>query len=295
MIQRKTLKDLNLLDRFLFAEAMSDPENMKNVLEIILGEEIVLAHLPQSEKEQATTPAYRGIRLDVWGQDTNGRVYDAETQKRNTYNLPKRSRYYQGTIDSRLLEPGVIDFNQINDVFIIIITPFDLFGEDRYVYTFDMRCREDPELTLNDGAVRIFLNCHGKNKDEVRPELVELLRYMENSTDQVADQCSSEKVQKIHKNIQKIRSSEEVSVRYMQAWEEKILEQQEARTKGHSEGLAEGLAAGLAEGLATGLAEGRQEISRMIQFLIQNGREDEIPRAVSDPEFQERLLKELKS
>ena len=72
-------------------------------------------------------------------------------------------------------------------------------------------------------------------------------------------------------------------MRYMQAWEEKILEQQEARTKGHSEGLAEGL------------AEGRQEISRMIQFLIQNGREDEIPQAVSDPEFQERLLKELKS
>ncbi len=64
-------------------------------------------------------------------------------------------------------------------------------------------------------------------------------------------------------------------MRYMQAWEEKILEQQEARTEG--------------------LAEGRQEISRMIQFLIQNGREDEIPRAVSDPEFQERLLKELKS
>ncbi len=72
-------------------------------------------------------------------------------------------------------------------------------------------------------------------------------------------------------------------MRYMQAWEEKILEQQEARTKGHSEGLAEGL------------AEGRQEISRMIQFLIQNGREDEIPQAVSDPDFQERLLKELKS
>ncbi len=64
-------------------------------------------------------------------------------------------------------------------------------------------------------------------------------------------------------------------MRYMQAWEEKILEQQEARTEG--------------------LAEGRQEISRMIQFLIQNGREDEIPQAVSDPEFQERLLKELKS
>ncbi len=64
-------------------------------------------------------------------------------------------------------------------------------------------------------------------------------------------------------------------MRYMQAWEEKILEQQEARTEG--------------------LAEGRQEISKMIQFLIQNGREDEIQQAVSDPDFQEKLLKELKS
>ena len=32
----KDLKELNLLDRFLFAEAMEDPENMRDVLEIIL-------------------------------------------------------------------------------------------------------------------------------------------------------------------------------------------------------------------------------------------------------------------
>ena len=33
----KNLKDLNLLDRFLFDEAMEDSENMRDVLEIILG------------------------------------------------------------------------------------------------------------------------------------------------------------------------------------------------------------------------------------------------------------------
>ncbi len=269
MIQKKPLKDLNLLDRFLFAEAMSDPENLKNVLEIILGEDIVLAHLPQSEKEQATAPSYRGIRLDVWGQDTDGRVYDTETQQENTYNLPKRSRYYQGIIDSRLLEPGVTNFNQINDVFIIMITPFDLFNRGRYVYTFKMCCQEEKDLTLKDGATRIFLNCHGKHEDNVRPELIELLHYMETSTDTVANHSSSRKIRQIHKNIQKIRSSEEVSVKYMQAWEEKAIEREE------------------------GLKEGRQEINALIQFLIKNGREDEISRAVTDMKFQEKLLKEL--
>lgn len=46
----RPLKDLNLLDRFLFAEAMEDPENMRDILEIILGKDVVLKHLPQTRK-----------------------------------------------------------------------------------------------------------------------------------------------------------------------------------------------------------------------------------------------------
>ena len=52
--KRKELKDLNLLDRFLFAEAMEDPVIVQNILEIILGKEIALKYLPQTEKEQRT-------------------------------------------------------------------------------------------------------------------------------------------------------------------------------------------------------------------------------------------------
>ena len=52
MAFHKALKDLNLLDRFLFAEAMEDPVIMQMVLEIILGREIILKYPPQTEKEQ---------------------------------------------------------------------------------------------------------------------------------------------------------------------------------------------------------------------------------------------------
>lgn len=44
----KSLKDLTLLDRFLFAEAMEDATILTNMLEIILGEDIVLKYLPPS-------------------------------------------------------------------------------------------------------------------------------------------------------------------------------------------------------------------------------------------------------
>ena len=45
-LKKTELKDLNLLDRFLFAEAIEDPETMELILEIILGRDIVLKNLP---------------------------------------------------------------------------------------------------------------------------------------------------------------------------------------------------------------------------------------------------------
>lgn len=105
MKPEKSLKDLNLLDRFLFAEAMEDEENMRLILEIILGRDIVLKQMPQTEKEARTSPLYRSIRLDVIAADEGDNLYDTEVQKRNTHNLPKRSRYYGSFLTSRML-PG---------------------------------------------------------------------------------------------------------------------------------------------------------------------------------------------
>ena len=212
----KDLKDLNLLDRFLFAEAMEDPQNMRDVLEIILGKDVVLKHLPQTEKEARISPAYRFAKVDVWAKDTDEVVYDTEVQGTNTKNLPKRSRYYESIIDAKLLKPGERDFNKMNDIYIILIAPFDLFGKRKYMYTFEMTCKEDPSVSLEDGATRIFLNTHGENPDEVSPELVELLHYIEHTTQDMADGCKSERIHKIQKRICSIKSSEEVSVKYMQ-------------------------------------------------------------------------------
>lgn len=221
----KDLKELNLLDRFLFAEAMEDSENMRDVLEIILG--------------------------------------------KNTKNLPKRSRFYQSMIDSKLLEPGEKDFNKMNDVYIILIAPFDLFGEGKYMYTFQMTCQESFSVLLNDGATRIFLNPHGTNPEDVSPELVELLHYIENTTQEVADSCTSPRIHKMQERICSIKSSEEVSVKYMQRWEEMEMEKDKAR------------------------AEGRNSIAKLMDKLLEENRVDDCKRAVKDPEFCQKLMDEF--
>ena len=234
---KKSLQDLTLLDRFLFAEVMEDAETFENVLSIILGQDISIKGHPQSEHEKRTSPLKRQVRLDVWAEDDTDAVYNIEAQKENTKNLPHRSRFYQALIDSKLLDPGEIDFSKMKDCYSIIIAPFDLFGEGLYQYTFQMTCAETGQ-PLEDGATRIFLNTHGKNSEDISPELKELLYYMEHTTEEIS--CSTSRLQEIKNHVNIVKSSEEIGVKYMQEWEEKILEKRKARAEGLAEGRAEG-------------------------------------------------------
>ena len=230
---KKSLQDLTLLDRFLFAEVMEDPKTFENILSIILGEDISIKGRPQSEHESRTSPLKRQVRLDVWAEDETDAVYNVEAQKENTKNLPHRSRFYQALIDSKLLDPGEVDFSNMKDCYSIIIAPFDLFGKELYQYTFQMTCNETGQ-TLGDGAIRIFLNTHGKNPKNISPELKELLYYMEHTTEDVT--CSTSRLQEIKDHVNVVKSSEEIGVKYMQEWEEKILEKRKARAEGRAEG-----------------------------------------------------------
>ncbi len=230
------LSELNLMNRFLFSEAMEDPENVVTLLEIILGRKLDTITKAQTEKEEKIDTLSKMARLDLFVEEADGTSYNLETQIRNTHNLPKRSRHYHGNIDARLLEPGDVDYNKMIDTYVIMICSFDPFGKGRYMYTFEMTCKEDFNLALGDGATRIFLNTKGKNKDEVSPELIELLKYMENTTSETAESCSNPEIMKMHQRIAKIKASEEVNVKYMKEWEERELDKKEAREEGREEG-----------------------------------------------------------
>lgn len=235
----RELKNLNLMDRFLFAEAVEDPEIFETILEIILGKEVILKELPQSEKEKRAAVWSRQIKMDVYGIDTEDTVYNAEVQNRDTHNLPRRSRLYNSIIDSRLLLPGTVDFNELNDVYIIMIMPFDLFGEGKYKYTFRMQSEEIPGLKLADGATRIFLNTKGTDRVGVSDELIELLRYFETTTEETAKRSSSRKIRLLQEKIEQIKKNDEIGVKFMNAWEEKILDRREAFEEGKEEGKTE--------------------------------------------------------
>ena len=166
-----------------------------------------------------------------------------------------------------------------------MITPFDLFGCGKYRYTFRAVCEEEPGCVLEDGATRIFLNTRGTNDDEVSQELVEFLHYVEHTTDEAAEHAGSERIRRIHGRVRKVRNSEEVGVKYMQAWEEKYYEKEEARKKGLQEGLQEGLQNGA-----------RNKLKDLVRKKLERGKTvEEIADALEETEevIQE-LIQELK-
>ncbi len=273
------LQDLTLLNKFLFDQTMDIPEAQEAALQIVLQDEKIRLKIPsQTEKEIRTMPWLRSIRLDVFSVDQNKVVYNTEMQAEKKSDLVKRSRYYQGLIDSSLLEPGCISFNQLNDAYVIMIMPFDLFGLGKYQYTFRTYCEEDKNLELQDGAVRIFLNTKGTNDKEVSKELIDFLHYVETTDDKSAEAADSERIRKIHECVKRIKSSEEMGVKYMQAWEEKIMEREKGRQEGRAEGKADGKVAGKAESV--------------LEILEEYG---EVPDALRDRVLAQRDLEILKS
>lgn len=262
------LKDLNLTDRFLFDEVLEDRETYQDVLSIIFGRDISLLDQPQTEKELRVSPLIRSIRMDVFAMSEEQSIYNTEMQNTRKTDLAKRSRYYQSLIDTNLLEPGVPNYNILNQSFVIIIMTFDLFGYGKYVYTFENRCKEVPECSLGDGTTKIFISTKGKNADEVSEEFIEFLKYVEHSTNETANQAKSERVRRVHERVCKVKVNEEIGVKYMQAWEEKYYEREEGREEGRMNTLVSQVCRKLAKGMeAAAIADMLEEEEDVIQDI----------------------------
>ena len=200
----RTIQGLNLEDDFLFAKVMSDKEICKELLEKILDIEIEKVEMVEEQKTIDLLLESKGIRLDVYVRDENNTIYNVEMQRGKHKNLPKRLRYYQGSIDLDLISKGE-DYRKLAKSFVIFICTFDLFNKGRHKYTFQNVCLEDTNIKLDDEAQRIILNSRGIMKD-LSEELLEFLEYVEKSTDDVAKSAKGNLVKNIHKRVNSVKN-----------------------------------------------------------------------------------------
>ena len=114
-------------------------------------------------------------------------------------------------------------------------------------FLFD-EAMDDPENVKTMLDIILSQNTNRKHPELVSPELIELLKYMEHSTDEISEACESKRIQEMHRRVCQIKASEKTEVKYIQTWEEKILIKQE----------------GIAEGRLEGKLEEKQELTRKL-------------------------------
>ena len=95
-------------------------------------------------------------------------------------------------------------------------------------FLFD-EAMDDPENVKTMLDIILSQNTNRKHPELVSTELIELLKYMERSTDEVSGECKSKRIQEMHRRVCRIKASEKTEVKYMQAWEEKLLERQKEK------------------------------------------------------------------
>lgn len=122
-----------------------------------------------------------------------------------------------------------------------------------------LECQEENGLFLEDGAVRIFLNTHGTVPEGISGELIELLHYIERTSETEAAKSSSPRIKELHRRVSQVKVSEEIGVRYMQEWEERMYQLQDAKAEGREEGREAGLEEGIRAFVLDNLEEGKTE------------------------------------
>ena len=240
---KRTLKNLNLLDDFLFGTLVSHKEFgesfCRELLQTIFQRKFgKLKVIPQRQYYGDDTGNH-GTRLDVYLEEDNAELepealYDLEAEnakdRKKRHHLPKRARFYRAIVDGHSLASGE-DYGTLKDVYIIIILPYDPFDRERLIYTIRNMCQEDPSMPYEDGARTIFLYTKG-TKGNISKELQELLHYMEDTEEKNAVNPSLQKIQKM---VEKVKEDKGVLLEYMKVWEREQMIREEGMEAGKAE------------------------------------------------------------
>ena len=207
MVQIKPLAEQTLMNNYVFSMVMREPKRIKPLLEHILDIKIKSIRIAETEKSMKERFESKGIRLDLYIEDSEGTVYDVEVQTSDQKNLPQRMRYYQAMLDLTFFPTGA-DYNEMRNSYVIFICNFDPYGRGRYIYTFEGRCIEEPDLSAGDGARKVVVNTKG-TKGDISPELKEAIIYLDH------EEITGSYSQELDDAVNALKSSEERRQEYM--------------------------------------------------------------------------------
>ena len=227
----KPLEQMNIVDDFLAGSLIGHKEYgeaaSRYILSCILNRKIGKLNVVTQKFLIGDNPERHGIRMDV----------------------------YHDKIDTANLSSGS-NYDDLRDVIVIFIMPYDPFGLNRMVYTVKKSCVEVPDMPYDDGDRTIFLYTGG-TEGHPTEQLRQLLHYMENS---VAGNACTKELMELHKMVEAVKQDGEVGLAYMKSFEIEEKIRQEGIEEGRLEGRLEGIIS-----LARRLGQTDEQIIALLQ------------------------------
>lgn len=214
-------ESLTIKDNFIFGKTMEvNPDLCRRLIEQILNLKIKLVSYPEREKTIDARIDSKGIRLDVYVEDYENRSFDLEIQLTDNDDLAKRMRYYHSLIDLDKLHKGKsVKYRSLGESYVIFICTFDVFGFGYQVYDFEMVCKRNSAIKLNDLTHRIFL-CTEGDDEEISDEVGNFLDYV------AGRGIKGDFIKELDEAVQKVKESKEWRLSYM-TYELALMEREE--------------------------------------------------------------------
>ena len=222
-----------LSNDFMFFKVMQDEELLLELLKRVLPELDIDFIAVQAEKKIEIGDDIRGVRLDIFVRDNDGRAITVEMQVTNYGYLPRRLRYYTSTTDMKFLDRDM-PYDMLPDSYVVLICPFDFYGKGMHRYTFRNCCKECDGLEMDDGVTYVVLNSKG-TADDVDEKLKAFLNYLNGV---VSD---DEYIRKLDAAVMRGRLNKEWRLEYMTIEQRDMEHERVGRERGREEGLETGI------------------------------------------------------
>ncbi len=256
-------RTIGISNDFIFCKIMQDKDLLAELIRLVLPDLRFKELDVQAQRAVEIGMDIHGVRFDIFATLEDGSIVEIEMQVLDTGNLPKRMRFYGSLADTQMLEKGVV-YSRLRDSYVIMICPFDAYGEERHIYTFTNRCKQNTDLEMGDGTTKIVLNAAG-TMDDVSGRLKAFLDYV------AGKMADDEYVLKLDEAVKKARANKEWRREYMTLMMRDLENQEIGEERGREEGRKEGRKERDMEKIAEMLRDGKtpQAIADFCKYPLQ--------------------------
>ena len=228
-MRRRETQIISITDDFMFKAVFSDRNLLYDLLKRVLPNASIgrLNHIIAENTVKLFDDTH-GVRMDIFAENRR-QMFTTEMQKEIAKFPVKRARYSGAAADVNSLKKGV-SYEKLKDCYVIVISPKDPFGQNRMVYSAEMKFSSGEQLP-SAGKKVIYVYCGGTEGREDYPDLVPFCRYV------MGEHPDDAFVKKIDAKVRYYSRNRDWRMKHME-WEQYRMElSRRAEEKGEKRGI----------------------------------------------------------